>query len=195
MLFRSEKLNNSLETLNDELDKLNTKKDELKAERNRLFEEEMKDASPETKAAIEKYEQACENVEKVKSEELSAEQSALDVKLNEMNELEAKIEEAKNKKAESSLDFDFEENMTDSQKAELAQFKNNFEQNKQRYQAVADKTGIPAELIAALHWRESSGNFNTYMHNGDPLGSPTVHYPQGKLFYDWESSEIGRAHV
>lgn len=185
-----EKLNNSLETLNDELDKLNTKKDELKAERDRLFEEEMKDASPETKAAIEKYEQACENVEKVKSEELSAEQSALDVKLNEMNELEAKIEEAKNKKAESSLDFDFEENMTDSQKAELAQFKNNFEQNKQRYQAVADKTGIPAELIAALHWRESSGNFNTYMHNGDPLGSPTVHYPQGKLFYDWESSAI-----
>ncbi len=37
-----------------------------------------------------KYERACENVEKVKSEELSAEQSALDVKLNEMNELEAK---------------------------------------------------------------------------------------------------------
>lgn len=185
-----EKLNKNLKTLNDELDKLNTEKDKLEAERDKLLEEEMKDASPETKDAIKKYEEARKNVEKVKSDELSAEQSALDTKLNEMNELEQKIEEAKNKKAESSLDFDFEENMTDAQKAELAQFKGNFEQNKQRYQAVADKTGIPAELIAALHWRESSGNFDTYMHNGDPLGSPTVHYPQGKLFYDWESSAI-----
>ncbi len=185
-----EKLNKNLETLEGELKELETEKEKLEAERNKLLEEEMKDASPETKAAIEAYEKARENIEKVKSEELTTEQAALDSKLNEMNELEQKIEEAKNKKAESSLDFDFEENMTDAQKSELAKFKGNFEQNKQRYQAVADKTGIPAELIAALHWRESSGNFNTYMHNGDPLGSPTTHYPQGKLFYDWESSAV-----
>ena len=33
---------------------------------------------------------------------------------------------------------------------------------------------VPAPLIAALHMRESSGKFNTYLHQGDPLGKPAV---------------------
>lgn len=33
------------------------------------------------------------------------------------------------------------------------------------------RTGVPARPIAALHWRESSGNFNTYLHQGAPLGA------------------------
>jgi lysozyme family protein len=60
--------------------------------------------------------------------------------------------------------------------------------NQGRYQNVAEKTGIPWELIAAIHWREAGMRFNTYLHNGDPLGAPTVHIPRGKFFTDWESA-------
>ncbi len=60
--------------------------------------------------------------------------------------------------------------------------------NRSRYEAVAEKTGIPWELIAAIHWRESGMRFDRYLHNGDPLGQPTTHVPRGKLFTDWESS-------
>lgn len=86
--------------------------------------------------------------------------------------------------------FDFGENMTESQKAALEKFKENYEENKERYEKVAEQTGVPAEVIAALHWRESSGNFSTYMHNGDPLGSPTTHVPAGISCSTWEESAI-----
>jgi lysozyme family protein len=67
----------------------------------------------------------------------------------------------------------------------------NFEQNRARYDAVAQKTNMPAELVAALHWRESSGNFNTYLHQGDPLGKPAVHVPRNiPVFHRWEDSAV-----
>lgn len=95
-----------------------------------------------------------------------------------------------NNSGSRNVNFNFTEKMSARQKSELEQFKANYAKNQSRYQSVAEKTGIPAELVAAIHWRESSGNFNTYMHNGDPLGTPTTHVPAGKLFYDWESSAI-----
>lgn len=89
-----------------------------------------------------------------------------------------------------NMNFNFTEKMSARQQSELEQFKSNYAQNQARYESVAQKTGIPPVLIAAIHWRESSGNFGTYLHNGDPLGSPTVHVPAGKLFYDWESAAV-----
>lgn len=73
------------------------------------------------------------------------------------------------------------------QKRDLDTFYANWVANKARYERVADATGIPAELIAALHWRESTGNFSTYLHQGDPLGKPAVHVPKDiPLFTTWE---------
>ena len=61
-------------------------------------------------------------------------------------------------------------------------FKKTYEKNKAIYEEISRKTGIPPELIAAIHYRESGCNFNTYLHNGDPLGKPTTHVPKGKNF-------------
>ncbi len=72
----------------------------------------------------------------------------------------------------------------------LKAFRERVMQNRARYEAVAQATGIPWALIAAIHERESGGRFNTYLHNGDPLGKPTTHHPAGKLFYDWETAAI-----
>lgn len=75
--------------------------------------------------------------------------------------------------------------------AALAAFEAHWNKHQARYEAVAQKTNIPAPLVAAIHWRESSGNFNTYLHQGDPLGKPAVHVPKDiPVFYKWEDAAI-----
>lgn len=83
-------------------------------------------------------------------------------------------------------------NVTDpGMKSSLAAFQKSWEQNRARYEAVATKTGVPAPLIAALHWRESDGNFNTYLHQGDPLGKPAKNWPTNiPVFHKWEDAAI-----
>ncbi len=73
---------------------------------------------------------------------------------------------------------------------ELSRFKQIYENNKETYEKISKKTGLPPELIAALHYRESSCNFNTYLHNGDPLGKPTTHVPVGKNFDNFVDAAV-----
>ena len=68
---------------------------------------------------------------------------------------------------------------------------------KKRYQEVEAATKVPWYLIGAIHYRESSLNFNCFLHNGDPLhawngkGLQTVHVPIGVgPFSSWQSSAI-----
>ncbi|MFO0723680.1 MAG: peptidoglycan-binding protein [Myxococcota bacterium] len=70
-------------------------------------------------------------------------------------------------------------------------FEAHYRANQARYQAVADRTNMPPELIAAIHWRESHGNFGTYLHQGDPLGRPAVHQPRNiPVFHRWEDAAV-----
>ena len=81
--------------------------------------------------------------------------------------------------------------LSESQIRNVEQFQAHWEQNKARYEFVASQTDVPAKLIAALHWRESSGNFGTYLHQGDPLGRPAVHWPNNiPVFHKWEDAAI-----
>lgn len=73
---------------------------------------------------------------------------------------------------------------------EIDVFQSIWEANQDRYEAVAEQAGIPAVLIAAIHFRESSGNFDTYLHNGEALGQVTTLVPEGILFYDWEEAAV-----
>lgn len=79
---------------------------------------------------------------------------------------------------------------TANHKQQLDYVKDIFNKNKDKYQAVAKATGVPAELVCAIHYRESGCKFDTYLHNGDPLGKPTVHVPVGKYFTDWTEASI-----
>lgn len=82
-------------------------------------------------------------------------------------------------------------NLSESQIRNVEQFQAHWEQHKARYEFVASQTDMPAKLIAALHWRESSGNFGTYLHQGDPLGRPAVHWPNNiPVFHKWEDAAI-----
>ncbi len=72
----------------------------------------------------------------------------------------------------------------------IRKFRQRVLKHKAIYQRVAERAGVPWKLIAAIHYREASFNFKSYLHNGDPLGKPTEHVPRGILFNDWESAAV-----
>lgn len=78
------------------------------------------------------------------------------------------------------------EDLTPQQQKDMEQFIKGWDKNKARYEEVAQTAGIPAKLIAALHWRESTGDFGTYLHQGDPLGKQAVNEPANiPIFKEW----------
>lgn len=61
-------------------------------------------------------------------------------------------------------------------------------QAKARYQAVEAKTKVPWFIIAVIHEREASQNWNTQLGQGDPLNRISVHVPKGRgPFSSWEN--------
>lgn len=50
---------------------------------------------------------------------------------------------------------------------------------KDRYTPIQEVTNVPWYFIGLLHLRESNNNFDTHLHNGDPLSSRTTHVPAG----------------
>lgn len=52
--------------------------------------------------------------------------------------------------------------------------------NKDRYKALEKLSSVPWDVCVALHYREASLDFNTCLHNGDPLPGPTTHVPKGR---------------
>lgn len=67
--------------------------------------------------------------------------------------------------------------------------------NKYRYKSVEKRSNVPWYVIAILHSLESSLDFNTHLHNGDPLTARTVNVPpgrpiNGKPKFSWEESAI-----
>lgn len=197
-----EKEKQTLQDEKEELTKLQTKKTELESKKQELeakqkeIETEINSkASDETKKALSAYNEAKTNVETVKSAQLSTATAELDSAKSAVQEITKKITEVKNKETakENSVDkfdFNFTEALTDANKDELAQIKKIFEENKDKYEKVAEATGVPAELICAIHYREGSCNFSTYLHNGDPLGQKTTHVPAGLYFEDWTDAAI-----
>jgi len=63
--------------------------------------------------------------------------------------------------------------------------------NKARYLGVELETNVPWMLIAALHMREASFDFDTYLGNGQPLDQVTTLVPAGRGPFDsWEEGAI-----
>ncbi len=77
------------------------------------------------------------------------------------------------------------------QMSDLESFYANWRARRARYEEVARRAGLPAPLVAAIHWRESTGDFNTYLHQGDRLGRPAVHVPRDiPVFHDWTEAAV-----
>lgn len=62
---------------------------------------------------------------------------------------------------------------------------------KGRYKAVEAKTGVPWFVIAVIHMRESSQNWNRSLAQGDPWNQVSTHVPKGRgPFKSWEEAAI-----
>jgi lysozyme family protein len=62
-----------------------------------------------------------------------------------------------------------------------------------RYEEVVKKSRIPWWFVGLIHMMECSFNFNTHLHNGDPLGRKTFRVPAGRPArgsppYEWTYS-------
>ncbi len=178
-----DKAKSELDTKQKDLEKAQGEKTKLETE---LIVNNEK-VSQELKSALTTFNEAEKNVQTVKDSEAETAKGAIDKSQGELREINNKISEKKAEKTKednsvSSFNFNFKENLSSQQKADLESFKANFKKNKAKYDEVAKKTGMPAELIAALHWRESGGDFSTYLHNGEKLGKTTTMVPEGIYF-------------
>jgi lysozyme family protein len=66
---------------------------------------------------------------------------------------------------------------------------------KEQYKKVELALGVPWPVVGVIHERESSCDFKTHLHNGDPLSKRTTHVPKGRPVdgeppFDWYESAI-----
>ena len=73
-------------------------------------------------------------------------------------------------------------------KAEAFEIADFIHENKKHYQVIEKSTGVPWYVVGTIHMRESSGNFSTYLHNGEELGKTTKKVPKGIFFDNWEEA-------
>jgi len=78
--------------------------------------------------------------------------------------------------------------------AEIKKVCESFYKNQERYRIVSNACGVPEKLIFALHYRESSLNFNGVLHNGEQIlgtGKKTSLVPKGRgPFSTWEKAAV-----
>lgn len=69
------------------------------------------------------------------------------------------------------------------------------QKNTGRYKLVAERTGVPWQVIAALHGMEAGFSMSKHLHNGDPLTARTVQVPRGRPItgsppFSWVESAV-----
>lgn len=62
--------------------------------------------------------------------------------------------------------------------------------NQSRYEVVEKATGVPWQIVGAIHTMECGGNFRLGLYCGDPLTARTKHVPKGRPVtgnppFDW----------
>src|SRR4051812_26083571 len=67
-----------------------------------------------------------------------------------------------------------------ARKAQVDQIVDALVAKKARYKRVGGPLEIPWWFVAVIHQLESARNFNTHLHNGDPLTHKTVHVPKNR---------------
>jgi len=77
----------------------------------------------------------------------------------------------------------------------VRRFKEIFEANRYVYTKIGNEAGIPAEIVAILHYRENTSDFlgevfGVHLHNGQPLGSPTTIEPRGINFNNFHDAAV-----
>lgn len=84
--------------------------------------------------------------------------------------------------------------INDSSKTELKSVCNIIQINKSEYKLVESATGVPWDVVAACHYRESSLDFKAVLHNGERIigtGKKTKLVPAGRgPFLTWHEAAV-----
>jgi len=151
------------------------------------------------KPAIESLEKTHRKWQEEVSEEENWSQEAqkklekLGVNLDKEAETQQKMENDYRKNKKLFENINYRKNMMRPLKkvaTEMQKYKEEY------FEPVAKKAGVPWELVAAIHYRECGNNFskfNTYLHNGQKLGTPTTIVPKGKNFPNNKNGWISAA--
>ncbi len=155
--------------------------------------------------ALEDFNENTQKVEETKTKEAETIQKTIDENQTKYDDIQSQIDELEAEKTKQDNqnktgtyvdDLNLGDDLTDAQKSELATIKSLYENNKNTYDDIAakfkEKTGvaIPSELICGIHYRESSGDFSTYLHNGEPLGQVTTLVPAGIYFDNFTDAAV-----
>lgn len=63
--------------------------------------------------------------------------------------------------------------------------------NRSHYQRITDATGVPIVIVGAIHFRESSFDWNKSLAQGDPWNRVSTHVPSGRgPFSSWDEAAI-----
>jgi lysozyme family protein len=65
-------------------------------------------------------------------------------------------------------------------RAEATRIVDRIVSNRDRYERAGSPHGVPWYVVGIIHQLEGSGNFQTHLHNGDPLTARTVRLPAGR---------------
>jgi lysozyme family protein len=69
-----------------------------------------------------------------------------------------------------------------------------FKKTRERYEVVSKQSGVPSDVLFAIHYREASLNFKCVLHNGERIigtGLLTRLVPKGRgPFRSWEEAAI-----
>jgi lysozyme family protein len=78
--------------------------------------------------------------------------------------------------------------------AEVNRLCEQFYKTQERYAVVSKATGVPVDVLFALHYREASLDFRSCLHNGERIignGRVTTLVPKGRgPFNSWEAAAI-----
>ena len=83
------------------------------------------------------------------------------------------------------------QNMEVTDEDEVTAAAENAIKHKERYRKVERLVRVPWAVIAAIHMRESTADFSTYLGNGEPLNRRTRLVPKGRgPFKSWEDGAV-----
>lgn len=90
--------------------------------------------------------------------------------------------------------------LSEDQQDDMKEFVANWNDpiSRAKYDSVGQGANVPAELVAAIHYRECPDfpRFTTYLHNGDPMRNsdgdsiPTTDDPRGYIAVSWTTAAI-----
>jgi|GEM_PF-6132248 len=140
----------------ERLDKAEAFKNKLEAE----YTKQKADISKQIRNMERSYKEAEDNEERTAVIEEKTAKDVLNQAQNELKIISEKIEKIKNSEEDNkSAGYDYDKNLTEEQRSRLEKIKENYKNNKEKYEKISEETGLPAPVTALMLMNEKEDIF------------------------------------